>query len=389
MFKPGLSPHQFFSPPPFAPSPGRPCLRRLFLLCLGVAVLTLVLHGLRQAPTLDGDAQNAARRMLLCLQELKSMREDVARDPAFAVDPALDPALSGLIGVDDTDLTTTLGDLRAKQTSLNPQFAALVVIWLKAAGVKPHDLVAVSMTGSFPALNLAVHCACDELRLRPVIFSSVGASTYGANIPGFTWLDMESRLYRKNLITHRARYASLGGIMDTGGGLDETGIQLGEAAITRHGARYIREGTPRTVIPDIKRRLDLFTRDGKPAVFINVGGNVTSLGWLAEAALLDNGLLLPPGTGDKTFEGAARRIPRTTSPQRGTLFRMFEAGVPVLHLLNIERLAAANNLPVAPRTLTADQDLRRAWQKRERVLALLFIVWLAGGGLGLFLPRTP
>jgi poly-gamma-glutamate system protein len=369
-------------------------LRRFFLLCLAAVLATIVLHSSQKPSSLDQDAQNAARRMLTCLQELKAMRQEVAAemesvrndfsmfsDTDFTLNPALDPALSGLIGVEYTDLTTTLGDLRAKQTSLHPQFAALVVMWLKAAGVKPGDMAAISFSGSFPALNLAVLCACDELQLHPVIFSSVGASAYGANIPGFTWLDMEARLYEKQLIGGRTRYASLGGILDMDGGIGETGIRLGEAAIAGHGAEYVHEGTSRNVITDIERRLELYTQEGPPAVFISVGGNVTSLGWVAESALLGNGLLLPPGTGDSAFEGATRWIPETDSPQRGIIFRMFEVGTPVLHLLNIERLAAANNLPMAPVELSIDHDLHLAWRNREISLAILFFLWLLSGGL--------
>lgn len=391
----------FFQPAPFVPPSSGRRLRPLFLLCLGATLLTFILHAGQKPLSLDADAQSAARHMLSGLEELKSMRLEVAAatriaqaqgtvpgdpfgDQDFAPNRASDPAGSGLIGVEYTDLTSTLGDLRAKQTSLNPQFAALMTMWLKAAGVQPGDVVAVSLTGSFPALNLAVLCACDALQLKPVIFSSVGASSYGANIPGFTWLDMETRLYQKKMITTRTRYASLGGIMDTGGGLGESGIQLGEAAIAQHGAEYIRESTPRTVVPDIERRLALYAVDGPPAAFINVGGNVTSLGWVAEAALLENGLLLPPSRDAAYQVRAARSIPTTNSPQRGILFRMFENGVPVIHLLNIERLAAAHYLPVAPHELLVDYDLRNAWINRELFLGLLFVLWLCACGVWVF-----
>ncbi|MDD9302709.1 MAG: poly-gamma-glutamate system protein [Desulfobacter sp.] len=304
------------------------------------------------------------------IKELKAMRQSMS----IPLEPKLDPALSGLIGVDYSDITSTLGDLRAKQTSLNPQFAGLLVVWLKQAGIKKRDRVALSFSGSFPALNLATHCACDVLNLNTFIISSVGASCYGANIPGFTWLDMESRLFDKGLIRTRSCYASLGGIMDTGGGIDETGIEAGEAAIMRHGARYLREGTPRTVVFDVKRRMDLYTTGGLPKAFINVGGNVMSMGWVSEAALLDNGLI--------------KRIPDSSSPQRGTIFRMFEAGVPVIHLINIERLAAAYHLPIAPVNLTPGADLGMdmdtGWRGHLWQLGILLAAWFFIGSLFLF-----
>jgi hypothetical protein len=64
---------------------------------------------------------------------------------------------------------------------------------------------------------------------------------------------------------------------------------------------------------------------------------VTALGWVLKAALLDNGLL--------------KMAPTVSSPRLGLVFKFFEAGVPVIHLLNIERLAADNQLPSSPEGL--------------------------------------
>lgn len=354
-------------PPSYAPVPGRRCIRALLLLGLAACLLTFTVYMRTPSVVLDADAGRAVRQMRVGMQELKAMR----RELGIPVDPKRDPAGSGLIGVDYSDITSTLGDLRAKQTSLNPQFAGLLVAWIKQTGIGRGDAVALSFSGSFPALNLAALCACDALDLKPFIISSVGASTYGANIPGFTWLDMEARLFDRGMIRSRSRYASLGGIMDTGGGIDETGIAAGEAAIRRHGAVYLREGTPRTVIRDVERRMRLYTAEGIPRVFINVGGNVTSLGWVSEAARLDNGLIT--------------RIPACSSPQRGTIFRMFETGIPVIHLINIERLAAANHLPVAPVDLKpapgTEMNMDNARRGHLWRLGALLGLWFCVGSL--------
>ncbi|MBE0602904.1 MAG: poly-gamma-glutamate system protein, partial [Deltaproteobacteria bacterium] len=104
------------------------------------------------------------------------------------IDRRLDANDTGLIGVEYTDITTTLGSLAAKRTSTNPAFAAVVVDMLYRAGVRPGDAVAVGFSGSFPALNIAVLSAAKALDLRPVIISSAGSSTYGANQPDMTWL---------------------------------------------------------------------------------------------------------------------------------------------------------------------------------------------------------
>jgi poly-gamma-glutamate system protein len=56
----------------------------------------------------------------------------------------------------ETSLTTDAGNLEAKQTAINPNWAAVIVDLLQQANVKERDPVAVSFSGSFPALNIAV-----------------------------------------------------------------------------------------------------------------------------------------------------------------------------------------------------------------------------------------
>lgn len=332
-----------------------------------IAAMLAACLNIMQRPILpDETAGKAVELMWLGMQEIKAMRAELG----VAVDPVLDPARSGFIGVEFNDLTTTIGDIRAKQTSLNPQFAALIVMWLKKAGVRPGDQVALCMTGSFPALNLAAMSACEAMNLRAVSISSVGASSYGANIPGFSWLDMEKRLYEKGLISFLSRYVSLGGIMDTEGGLDGAGYALGEDAIVRHGGIYLREGPSADVSEICRQRMAIYSETGLPKAFVNVGGALSALGWINEAALLENGLLY--------------RVPASNSPMRGLIFQMFEQGVPVIHLLNIERLAAANHLEIAPRALGTEHDVAQIWRTHALALALLLFCWF---GLGVFCLR--
>ncbi len=46
---------------------------------------------------------------------------------------------------------------------------------------------------------------------------------WGANIPEFTYLDIESALYNEGLISSKTAYASYGGIDDVGRGLTPEG----------------------------------------------------------------------------------------------------------------------------------------------------------------------
>ena len=50
------------------------------------------------------------------------------------------------------------------------------------------------MTGSFPGANIAVLSACKAMDIYPVIISSVGASSWGANNINQSWIDIENKL---------------------------------------------------------------------------------------------------------------------------------------------------------------------------------------------------
>lgn len=275
-------------------------------------------------------AAKLAKRAMEVLKEERAGK-------GISIDSKTDPNETGLIGVEYSDLTTTLGSLRSKRTSTNPNFAGVIVEMLHRAGVRQGDRVAVSLSGSFPALNVAVFSAFHVLGLRPMVISSVGASAYGANDPEWTWLDMERSLRERGVFPYASRAASLGGIAETGGGLGEHGILMGLAAMHRSGVRPLDERGSVTLERDIKIRLLLYESElgrEKPAAFVNVGGSLTSLGECPGADSFPVGLLL--------------RLPRSTCPRRGLISRMVEKGVPVIHLLNIRRIAARYGLPVDP-----------------------------------------
>ena len=258
------------------------------------------------------------------------------------VDRRLDTNDTGLIGVEYTDITTTLGSLSAKRTSTNPAFAAVVVDMLDLAGVRSGDWVAVSFSGSFPALNIAVLSAARVLDLHPVIISSVGSSMYGANQPQMTWLDMERVLAEAGLLPYRSVAASLGGIAGAQGGLDGTGIEEGLRAIRRNGIPLIEEAGDSTLTTDVRKRMTLFDQvlgGKKPSAFINVGGSLTSVGDGLESHRIPTGLL--------------KKVPAVRRPERGIIFLMSERGVPVIHLLKIKSIAAQYGIPGDPSPLSA------------------------------------
>ncbi len=273
---------------------------------------------------------NAARLTALAHKALQEERWGAAH----VIDTVNDPNETGLIGEEFTLITTDRGVLRAKLTSLNPNFAAVIVDQLMRAGFRRGDLAAIGMTGSFPALNAAVLAAVESLGGRAISIASVGASMWGANDPSFTWLDMERVLAEKGILQSRSVAASLGGGEDRGRGLSPEGRRLIREAVKRNGTLLIEE---ETLEESITRRMQIYDEERGTrqfAVYINVGGGLASLG------ASENGRLVRPGVniglGLHNF------------PRKGVMILMAERGVPVVHLLDLLDLARENGLPVAP-----------------------------------------
>jgi len=240
-----------------------------------------------------------------------------------------------IIGPEYTWITTTLGALEAKRLSTHPDFAAVITGWLADAGFKPGDAVAVNMSGSFPALNIAALAAIDSLRLRPVIVSSAGASTWGATDPEFTWLDMESALVAADLWTWRSQAASLGGVGDRGGGLTAEGITQLRIAIQRN---HLPEISPLNIPDAVRQRLAIYTAETGtlPGGLVNVGGNHVIFGEKGRILPLHQGLTT--GYHPELWGGSGLFMP------------FVSANRPVIHLINIRELAAQYDITMATPT---------------------------------------
>jgi poly-gamma-glutamate system protein len=303
-----------------------------FLAVVTIVSVNAARTGARATASASSRQKDAATLMAQSLASIRSLRQA----KGLPIDRALDPNETGIIGEEFTPLTTSLGDVEAKRTAANPAFGAVVAAYYEQAGLGPGDVVAIGGSGSFPAFVLASLCAARALDLRPVLIYSVGASMYGANIPGFTFIDMLERLRADGLLPYSIAAVAPGGSHDTGRGVlfDEEGTTLVEEA-RRSGLRVV-EGT--TLADRIARRLDIYDAEagGRPIrCFVNVGGATANYGDTAASLAVPNGLLLKLGS-----------LPE--SPSRGLLFEFAARGVPVVHLLYVKGLARANGLPYDP-----------------------------------------
>jgi len=296
----------------------------------------------RQADPLYATKLQAAKHMELAMRALREER--LVRE--IPIEPEVDPNATGLIGLEHTAITTTLGHLPAKRTSTNPNMAGVIVALLGRAGVMAGDCAAVGFSGSFPALNTAVLCALQAMELRPVIVSSLGASSYGANHPRFSWLDMERTLHERGVFPWRSAAVAPGGIVSIPALFGEDGIHAMQSAFDRSGLPILDEHGEETLPVDVERRMDLYRAGcgGRPAVFINVGGGLLALGDCPRSQAPATGLL-PPGN-------------RLAESDCGLIARMSAAGVPVIHLLDIRKIARDYGLPVDPVPLPPVPDGR-------------------------------
>lgn len=294
----------------------------------------------------------------LCLRAFEAIKEE-RLGRRIPIKPELDPSLSGLIGELLSKVTTNTGHLPAKQTSVNPNFAAAVVDMLMRTGVQPNDMVAVGMSGSFPALNTCVLAAIETLKLRPVIISSAGASQFGANNARFMWPDMESTLVQRRIFSHRSIGVSLGGIDDRALGLSDRGRQLIQKAIERNGYQFVETFS---YDDSLEKRMSLYRlhgSEGEYKAYINVGGGTTSVG---------------TKVGKEMFEpGLNRRMPR--GPQIDSVMSRFaQLDVPVIHLSSIAKLAERYGFPPMPAVMPLVGEGKIFWREA-------YNNWLAGGAL--------
>ena len=275
---------------------------------------------------------SAARLALEAMEVLKEER----LKRGFEIDPEADPTKSGLIGSAMTPVTSDAGDLEDKQTSINPNFAAVVVEMLKRTKVKEGDPVAVSFTGSFPALNICVCAAIQALKLEPIIISSLASSQWGANEPEFLWVDMERLLYERHLLLFRSVAASIGGKSDRGKEMTQAGRDLLKGAMQRNGLIPIQW---HTIHENVEHRMKIYYKNGTPKVFINVGGGVIAVGKRAYKRTLKPGLILSE--------------PNAEIRANSVMYRFLEERIPVIHLEDVKSIARRYGLNPHPTKMPA------------------------------------
>ncbi|RIK78490.1 poly-gamma-glutamate system protein [candidate division KSB1 bacterium] len=276
---------------------------------------------------------NAARLMEKAIHIVGSEYEKSGLD----IDETIDPNHTGLVGPENSELTTTLGHLEAKRTTTNPNMAGLIVHLLHQAGVTAGDTIAVGCSASFPALMIATLAAAQAMAVHPVVILSLGASSFGGTNVDFNLLSIYQLLLREGVFTIQLAAISLGGEKDIG---QDFKPEIKERLLKQIQA----SGIPCIYEPDLPKnvaaRMKIYqgnSSKGRIAAFVNVGGNYADLG--TSALVLE----VKPGLN--------RTVTLPTKSERGVLFEMAAQEVPCIHLLFIKGLAMEYGLPWDPMPL--------------------------------------
>jgi poly-gamma-glutamate system protein len=250
------------------------------------------------------------------------------------IKPKIDPAGTGMLGESFTPVTSNTGFLSAKRTSTNPNFAAVIVHLLFEAGVEEGDVVAVAMSGSFPALNVSTYAALHTIGAKPIVIASTSSSEWGANNVDYLWLDMERTLRDEGLLEFKAAAASFGGIDDVGVGMTDQGRAILAAAMKRNGVKQLE---PTSLSDAIVKRVALYDElagDAPIAAYVNIGGGSASVG---------------THVGKKQFKpGLNEEVPRAPNLADSVMLRFAKRDVPVIHISRMKLLAERYGLPYEP-----------------------------------------
>ena len=238
-----------------------------------------------------------------------------------------------LIGSQTSIIQTTKGSLISKQSTLNPDFAAMITEMLMELEIDSSKNVAVSMTGSYPGANIAVLSALEALKVNASIISSCGSSEYGATNPEMTWFDIETSLFNNNIINNKTEYGSIGGGLDIGSQLSTDGLKACEESMYDNDILLLDQRNDQNINTRFNYYVEKY-QNKDIELFINVGGGIYSIGDSLKRKSLLPGIIYP---GD------------INSIENKTLIERFsENNIPVININQISLLTDWYELPYPP-----------------------------------------
>lgn len=296
-------------------------LSLILLSVLGVILYLIAANSYVEIEGSNHDQKLAAANLMQ--NYLDTIKEEIV-NRGIEIDPINDPLHTGLIGHRLSSITTDRGLLSEKQAAINPNIAAIFVDELSRA--KKGDKIAIGITGSNPAVNLALYAAISVLELDPQIIVSLSSASYGANREELTWLDMEGILKDSGLLRFGSRYASIGGSEDLGIGLSDNGIAMLRKAMERNAVPLLMgHNLEENVDLRMAAYSELLGEGNRYRIFVNIGAGLANVGSEPNARLIPEGLNTK--LAERNFE------------KEGVMMKMAKNNVPVLQVRRILRWA--------------------------------------------------
>ena len=336
---------------------------RIIIISALIALFSLLLISICSSRT----EHPAYKNQIKAAQKMKLAEEKIYQikiDQGYQIDTALDPNKTALIGKEYTPITTTLGNLKAKRTATNPDFAALIIRYFDQLNLKKGDKIAVGASGSFPGLILAVISAAETIDLDVELIYSIGASMYGANIPDFTFIEMLNQLQKDNILNTQIAAISFGGDNDRADNLFfiENKDNFFEIS-KKSNLPLIYEAT---LNESIEKRIEIFKNNSpnkKIKAFINIGGASANFGNTTSSVKFENGLTIPGKL-------------NTEYVKNGLISHFLSKNIPIIHLLNIENLARKSGIKVDPVPLPepGKADVYYIVEHNKKLILLMIII---------------
>lgn len=303
---------------------------QFILLILALLGILLILYLNYWRPVQQHEHYELMIKAATIMEEATSIIKAERDRIAIPIDKTIDINSTGLIGYEFSEITTSNGDLEAKRTTSNADFAALMVLLLKKAGLTEGDTIAIGASGSFPGALIATLSAAKAMGLHVVLITSYGSSSFGANIADFTIVHMYESL--KAFFPVKFYAFSLGGTKDLGIDMLEEGREVVLADALTRTDTFIFEPT---LAGSITKRLEYYHYWGEPlSVFVNIGGADANIG--QALGILD----LKPG-----LNFVDKDMPLTDG---GVVFALGKEGIPIINILNIKTLALQHGLKWDP-----------------------------------------
>ena len=267
-----------------------------------------------------------------------------------------DKLSTGMIGPKVSAIYTTEGNINAKRTSCDPNWAAVIIKYFVQANLVPGDHVGFVFSSSFPTLNIACLAAAQVYGLKTCVMASIGASCYGATDTNFTFYDMIKLLNERKIINIKIDYLSFGGAGDVGknfhdedeflGGSDKLASEVMAeiySRVDKENTTFIYE---EVFAKNINLRIKYF-KDRVPNIkfLINAGGSSVGIG-VDSALFLQSGYVAPSVFKYKNDDSSFGH-----NEDWGLLQYFLSKNIPVASLLNIRGLAAEHGIKYDPDTL--------------------------------------